>query len=104
MAYASKYLAKVEDDPAPEYESIGRCWGIIGRTNLPWAELVKLELSAEQGVRLRRATVRYLKAGRKKKKKHKSRAPGLWWLSGAPVIWLKFLQVMQIIPPKSAGQ
>ena len=35
FAYASKYLAKVEDDPATEYESIGRCWGIMGREHLP---------------------------------------------------------------------
>ena len=89
FAYASKYLAKVEDDPAPEYESIGRCWGIMGRAHLPWAEIVKMELSPEQGVRLRRAAVRYLKAGRKKKRRGKNRAPGLWWLSGSPAIWLK---------------
>ena len=95
MAYASKYLAKVEDDPAPEYESIGRCWGIMGREHLPWAEIVKMDLSPEQGIRLRRAAVRYLKAGRKKKTRRKNRAPGMWWLSGAPAIWLKFLETVK---------
>lgn len=95
MAYASKYLAKVEDDPAPEYESIGRCWGIMGREHLPWAEIVKMDLSPEQGIRLRRAAVRYLKAGRKKKTRRKNRAPGMWWLSGSPAIWLKFLETVK---------
>ena len=88
FAYASKYLAKVEDDPAPEYESIGRCWGIMGRERLPWAEIVKMELSPEQGVRLRRAASRYLKSKQKKKPRHANRAPGMWWLSSSPPAWL----------------
>ena len=96
MAYASKYLAKVEDDPATEYESIGRCWGIMGRENLPWAEIVKMDLSPDQGVRLRRAASRYLKSMRKKKPRHKNRAPGMWWLSSSPATWLKLPQVIQI--------
>lgn len=95
MAYASKYLAKVEDDPAPEYESIGRCWGIMGRNYLPWSIVEQLTLPPEQAIRLRRAAVHYLKAGRKKKQRHKNRAPGLWWLSSSPVIWLKLLQAIQ---------
>jgi hypothetical protein len=90
MAYASKYLAKVEDDPATEYESIRRCWGIMGRENPPWAEIVKMDLSPEQGVRLRRAALL-----RKKKPCHKNRAPGMWWLSSSPAIWLKLPQVIQ---------
>lgn len=97
MAYASKYLAKVEDDPAPEYESIGRCWGIMGRNHLPWSIVEQLTLPQEQAVRLRRAAVRYLKAGRKKKQRHKNRAPGLWWLSSSPVVWLKLLQAIQAV-------
>src|SRR5208282_3427457 len=88
FAYASKYLAKVEDDPAPEYESIGRCWGIMGREFLPWAEIVKMELSPEQGIRLRRAASRYLKSKQKKKPRHGNRAPGMWWLSSKPPAWI----------------
>jgi len=95
MAYASKYLAKVEDDPAPEYESIGRCWGIMGRTHLPWSVVEQLTLPQEQAVRLRRAAVRYLKAGRKKKQRHKNRAPGLWWLSSSPPAWVKLSQSIE---------
>jgi hypothetical protein len=88
FAYASKYLAKVEDDPAPEYDSIGRCWGIMGREHLPWAEIVKMELSPEQGIRLRRAASRYLKSKQQKKPRHANRAPGMWWLSSQPPAWL----------------
>ena len=86
--YASKYMAKVEDDPAREYESIGRCWGIMGREHLPWATIVEMSLSYEQGIRLKRAAVRYLKSRRDKKKRYHSRAPGIWWLSSAPPAWV----------------
>ena len=102
MAYVSKYLAKVEDDPATEYESIGRCWGIMGRENLPWAEIVRMDLSPEQGVRLRRAASRYLKSMRKKKPRHKNRASGMWWLSSSPATWLKLPQAIQIMLAKPA--
>src|ERR1017187_1456378 len=70
FAYAAKYLAKVEDDPATEYESIGRCWGIMGREHLPWATIVEMSLSYEHGLRLKRAAVRYLKSKRDKKKRY----------------------------------
>src|ERR1039457_999806 len=89
--YASKYMAKVEDDPATEYESIGRCWGIMGREHLPWATIVELSLSYEQGIRLKRVAVRYLKSKRDKKKRCRSRAPGMWWLSSAPPAWVKLV-------------
>lgn len=89
FAYASKYLAKVEDDPATEYESIGRCWGIMGREHLPWATIIEMSLPYEQGIRLKRAAVRYLQSKRDKKKRCRSRAPGMWWLSSAPPAWLK---------------
>jgi hypothetical protein len=95
LAYASKYLAKIDDDPATEYESIGRCWGIMGRQHLPWSIVEQLTLSNEQGIRLRRAAVRYLKAGRKKKRS-KNRAPGLWWLSDSPVVWMKCLDFIKV--------
>src|SRR5208282_365500 len=88
FAYASKYLAKVEDDLATEYKSIGRCWGIMGREHLPWATIVELSLSYEQGIWLKRAAVRYLKSRRNKKKRYHSRAPGMWWLSSAPPAWV----------------
>lgn len=104
MAYASKYLAKVEDDPAPEYESIGRCWGIMGREHLPWSVVEQLTLPHEQGVRLRRAAVRYLKAGRKKKQRSKNRTLGLWWLSQSPLVWLKLLEAVKAALAKPAEQ
>ena len=91
--YASKYMAKVEDDPATEYESIGRCWGIMGREYLPWATIVEMSLSHEQGIRLKRVAVRYLKSKRDKKKRCRSRAPGMWWLSSAPPAWVKLAGV-----------
>ena len=87
--YASKYMADVKDDPGPEYDGIGRCWGIMGREHLPWATVVEMSLSWEQGIRLKRAAVRYLKSKRDKKKRCRSRAPGMWWLSSAPPAWAK---------------
>ncbi len=67
--------------PPPNSNRVKRGWGIMGREHLPWAEVVKMGLSPEQGVRLRRAAVRYLKSKRKKKPRHANRAPGMWWLS-----------------------
>src|SRR5208283_693190 len=99
FAYASKYQAKVEDDPTIEYESIGRCWGIIGREHLPWATIVEMSLSYEQGIRLKRAAVRYLKSRRDKKKRYHSRAPGMWWLSSAPPAWMKLAGCSLEAPP-----
>jgi membrane protein DedA with SNARE-associated domain len=60
----------------------------MGREHLPWATIVEMSLSYEQGVRLKRAAVRYLKSRRDKKKRYHSRAPGMWWLSSAPPAWV----------------
>jgi len=92
FAYASKYLAKREDDPAAEYESIGRCWGIMGREHLPWATVVELRLEREQAIRLRRAATRYLTAERRKRGGHgryKCRSLGMFWFSSGPPAWTK---------------
>jgi hypothetical protein len=61
-----------------------------------------MDLSPEQGVRLRRAASRYLKSMRKKKPRHKNRAPGMWWLSSSPATWLKLPQAIQITLAKPA--
>jgi hypothetical protein len=48
-----------------------------------------MSLSYEQGIRLKRVAVRYLKSKRDKKQRCRSRAPGMWWLSSAPPAWVK---------------
>ncbi len=63
---------------------LGASWDV---NICPGPRFVQMELSPEQGVRLRRAASRYLKSMRKKKPRHKNRAPGMWWLSNAPTAW-----------------
>lgn len=96
FAYASKYLAKREDDPAAEYESIGRCWGILGREHLPWAIVVAMQLEREQAVRLRRAATRYLTTARRisgKGGRFKCRSLGLFWFSSGPPAWMNIARM-----------
>ncbi len=56
MAYASKYLAKLESVP---YDAVGRFWGVKG--NIPWADMVQISLTdreAFQFIRLLRRMMR----------------------------------------------
>ena len=45
MAYASKYLGKVELLPVTEP---GRFWGVMAEENLPWADMVQMALTDRQ--------------------------------------------------------
>jgi hypothetical protein len=45
MAYASKYLGKVELLPVTDP---GRFWGIMSADNLPWADMVQMALTDRQ--------------------------------------------------------
>lgn len=49
MAYAAKYLTKIEEN---SYENIGRHWGVYFRGDLPEAESVALEITDEQAVKI----------------------------------------------------
>jgi hypothetical protein len=59
MAYAAKYLSKLDADFMSEIEW-GRSWGIFNRAWMPWARMLELPLDNEVGVRLRRVARHYL--------------------------------------------
>lgn len=59
MAYAAKYLSKVDAEFMADIEW-GRSWGIFNRAFMPWARMVELPLDADVGVRLRRVARHYL--------------------------------------------
>lgn len=63
-----------------------------------------MDLSPEQGVRLQRAAVRYLKSKREKKPSHAKRAPGMWWLSCSPAVWVKSLETVKAALVRPAEQ
>jgi hypothetical protein len=54
MAYASKYMTKEENKAG-----VGRFWGVIGRSNLPVARMMRLNLSREETQILIRLMKRY---------------------------------------------
>jgi hypothetical protein len=59
MAYAAKYLSKVDAEFMSEIEW-GRSWGIFNRECIPWAKMLTINLDNDVGVRLRRVARRYL--------------------------------------------
>jgi hypothetical protein len=59
MAYAAKYLSKVDSQFMAEIEW-GRSWGIFNRSCIPWAKMLTINLDNDVGVRLRRVARRYL--------------------------------------------
>lgn len=61
VAYCAKaYLSKTDAENFLTEIEFGRSWGIFGRANMPWAKIIELDLSPDQGVRLRRIARRYL--------------------------------------------
>lgn len=59
MAYAAKYLSKVDAEFMSEIEW-GRSWGVFNRACIPWAKMLTINLDNDVGVRLRRVARRYL--------------------------------------------
>jgi hypothetical protein len=59
MAYAAKYLSKLDAEFMSEIEW-GRSWGIFNRACMPWARMLEIPLDNEVGVRLRRVARHYL--------------------------------------------
>jgi hypothetical protein len=60
LSYCAKYMSKADSDNFMSEETVGRSWGIFNRADMPWAKLIELPLSEEQGIRLRRVARRYL--------------------------------------------
>jgi hypothetical protein len=88
MSYASKYMAKADAEFLGEIP-FGRSWGIFNREQIPWAELVEMELAQDVGVRLRRVARRYLehKLGRK------------WKAPYGLTVFFDGAQFLRLIPP-----
>jgi hypothetical protein len=96
MHYASKYIAKV-DEEATDRESIGRCWGVMGRQNIPWCENVEFELSEDQRRRLLRISRRYVAAQmRQRGKRFKLRPSVRGWsfFAASPESWVANIEHM----------
>jgi hypothetical protein len=63
MSYCAKYMAK--SDCGFLYDvSFGRSWGIFNRKEIPWANMVELDLDGEAGVTLRRIARHYMERRR----------------------------------------
>jgi hypothetical protein len=60
VSYCSKYLAKEDWEGDVSSMPLGRQWGICNRECVPWAKMIVLPLTDEQGVQLRRVARRYL--------------------------------------------
>jgi hypothetical protein len=73
MYYASKYVCKLDTESA---EGAGRFWGIHNRTEIPWAEVVRVPVNEAQAVRLKRVAQRYIWSQQRQRehpKKHRWR-------------------------------
>lgn len=62
MRYVGKYIAK-EDDYPDDWK--GRAWGVVGRSNLPWAVEVIIGLTQDESIRLVRLGRKMIGAGRR---------------------------------------
>lgn len=84
MRYTGKYIAK-EDDYPPEWQ--GRAWGVVGRSNLPWAVEVVISLTKDQGTKLVRLGRKMIRA------KGRSFNHGLAWIVNAERVldYLEFI-------------
>lgn len=57
LAYASKYLSKTFE--VEGWQHVGRFWGIIGRDNIPFGELVRVEVTYKKAVEILRYGKRF---------------------------------------------
>ena len=60
LSYCAKYMSKADSENFMADLPAGRHWGIFNREFMPWAKMIELPLSDEEGVRLRRVARRYL--------------------------------------------
>lgn len=56
-SYASKYLGKTFE--VQGWEAVGRYWGVIGRDNIPFGELVEQEVTREKAIEIMRYQRRF---------------------------------------------
>jgi len=66
MRYVSGYVSD-SDQTRPGFK-VGRYWGIVGRSNVPWAKENVIELTREQGKLVRRMARRYMQAMNRKRR------------------------------------
>lgn len=86
--YTAKYMAKVEEaGQSPHCK--GRWWGIVARTNIPWAERVVIQLTDIEAVNIMRVLRRYV-LGRAKRK-FRCNHGSMNYLVNNPVPWERFV-------------
>jgi hypothetical protein len=61
MRYASKYLGKTFE--VEGWQSVGRYWGVVGRSNVPLGELIQQEVTRKKAIEIMRYQRRF--TGRK---------------------------------------
>ncbi|MEI6297692.1 MAG: hypothetical protein WCO84_08730, partial [bacterium] len=64
LSYAAKYIGKADSAAAGP---VGRYWGIFNRTQLPWGELVSIEVTGEIAYRIRRIAAHYINKNRRRR-------------------------------------
>jgi hypothetical protein len=72
MAYASKYLGKTFEVAGWAEQWTGRFWAVVNRSNIPFGELVKTEVSKAKALEVMRYAKTFI-AKRKKGKKQSSK-------------------------------
>lgn len=75
MAYASKYLGKVEDGK----KEVGRFWGVMSAECIPWAELVTCSLTDRDAYQFIRMLRRFMKIKSRAYKSLTAFADGEFW-------------------------
>lgn len=58
MSYSAKYLGKVVES-LEGWDYVGRYWGMFSKVNLPWSELVSVELTEREAINFIRLLRRY---------------------------------------------
>lgn len=95
MWYASKYVAKIDQEQAGQ---VGRWWGCVNPLKIPWAELQSVELSHSETVRVLRCARRFVESVRKGKRFKAHRTLQFWFCDAAT--WLRRLpEYGGIAPP-----
>ena len=74
LSYASKYIAKAD---TAAVGPVGRYWGIFNRTELPWGELVSIEVDGDAAYRIRRIAAHYINKNRKRRRLRLASGRGL---------------------------
>lgn len=60
LRYVASYVS--ESDQSHPGETVGRYWGIVGRKNIPWAQVKTMELTVNEAHLVRRIARRYMQA------------------------------------------